>query len=130
MHKYRPIDMHSKKSNKLVIHCADPRFQLAYRQIIDSWKSYYDLLVLPGAGKPVAEDVKVVESIKMLHGLHGFEEVHIMNHLDCGAFGKVDDEIAAHSKILEKAEKIITNQLPGVAIYKHLLGESREVELR
>lgn len=130
MQKYPKVDMHAKKSDKLVIHCADPRFQSAYRQMIDNWGKYYDLLVLPGASKPVAEDIKIVGTIKMLHGLHAFEEVHMMNHLDCGAFGDVDDELTAHFETLKKAEAAIVRILPNVLVYKHLLGESGELQLR
>lgn len=128
MKRYKPVNLHGKNSQKLVIHCSDPRFQRAYREMIDSLNRHYDLMVLPGASK-AAHDLRTIENIVLLHGLHGFRQVHIMDHIDCGAFGKIDDEIDTHSKALNRAEKKIKTALPRIKVFKHLLGEHGELEL-
>jgi len=129
MISYPPIDMHKKKSEALVIHCADPRFQPAYRHVIDSLNKYIDLLVSPGASKAVVDDKNKLEYIKLLYGLHQFDEVHVMDHVECGAFGPVDDETKAHGKMLEQATSKIKAALPELKVFPHLLGEKGEISL-
>ena len=126
---FRSIDMHSKKSDILVIHCADPRFQQAYRNIIDSFGAYFDLLVAPGASKAVVNDKNFIQKIKLLHRLHHFETVYILDHIECGAFGKIKDEIMSHSSMLNKAVKTIKKALPKLKVVTHLLGEKGELTL-
>ncbi len=128
--QYPVVDLHRKKSEVLIIHCADPRFQDAYRNTIDGLGKYYDLLVAPGASKAVFEDEKVVENIKLLESLHHFEEIHIMDHIECGAFGKIEDEIEAHSKMLSQASQKIKEAMPNLQIVLHLLGEESELPLK
>jgi hypothetical protein len=126
---YDPIDMHKKKSSTLVVHCSDPRFQDAYRKVTDSLGHYYDLLVFPGASKAIADHGMVVDNIKMLHGLHHFETIHIMDHVACGAFGEISDEIKAHSDYLEKAKTVLEKALSGITVSPHLLAEDGELNL-
>jgi hypothetical protein len=126
---YRPIDLSRHKSDVLVLHCADPRFQKAYREVIDSLGKYYDLLVMPGASKAVVENPTTIDYIKLLHSLHHFDEVHIMDHIECGAFGKIDDEISSHSEMLKIAENKIKKAVPELGITSHLLGEDQELDL-
>lgn len=129
MTSYTPVRMDAKKSKALIVHCADPRFQEAYRAMIDHIGKYHDLVVAPGASKAVAYDEKVIENIKLLHSLHNFEDVHILDHVDCGAFGPVDDERRAHSKMLNAAEKKIKAALPDLKVTYHLLGKDGEIKL-
>lgn len=127
--KYKPIDLHRKESDVLVIHCSDPRFQSAYRRLIDGLERYHDLLVVPGASKAVVDNPSTIEDIKTLFELHHFEEVRIFDHIDCGAFGKLTDEVATHSSYLSNASKKIKKELHGVKIIPHLLGETQEVKI-
>lgn len=126
---YQPIDMHAKKSQALVVHCSDPRFQDAYRKVTDKLGHYYDLVVFPGASKAIADHSLVLDNIKLLHSLHNFEIVHIMDHVHCGAFGEIKDEIKDHSAYLQKAEEAIKKVLPNVSVSHYLLGENGELEL-
>lgn len=126
---YSQIDLHKKKSGVLVVHCSDPRFQKAYRKLIDDLGEYYDLLVMPGACKAIAENQLVVDNIVMLHGLHHFSSIHIFDHVECGAFGSVDNEVIAHKKMIAKAEKALNKVLPDVKVVGHLVGQKAEISL-
>lgn len=126
---YKPVDMHRKKSNVLVVHCADPRFQAAYKAVTDNLATYYDLLVFPGASKAIADSKTVLANIKLLHDLHRFETIHIFDHIDCGAFGKVQDELKEHSRYLNSAKELLNSALPNVSVVPHLLGAKQEVRL-
>ena len=127
--KYDPIDMHKKKSDSLVVHCSDPRFQSAYRKIIDELADYHDLVVIPGASKAIADSKLVVDNIKMLHGLHNFETIHILDHVECGAFGKIADEVKDHSAYVKKAKQALKNAIPNIKINAHLLHADSAIEL-
>lgn len=129
MNSYTPIDLHAKKSQALIVHCADPRFQRAHRAIIDKLGHYYDLLVLPGASKAIADNKLVLENIKLLHEFHKFETIHVFDHIECGAFGKIEDEVKAHQQYLNKARGALSAILPEVTFTPHLLGEKAEIEL-
>lgn len=123
------IDMHKKKADAIIIHCSDPRFQSAYRKIIDDMGHYYDLVVFPGASKAIHSHPVVIDNIKLLHDFHNFEEIHILNHVNCGAFGPVEDELKAHSESLREAKKVLEKELPGKKIKVHLVNENAELAL-
>lgn len=127
MAQYDPVDLSKHKSDILVVHCADPRFQAAYRQIIDGFGKFYDLLVMPGASKAIADNQLVVDNIALLHSLHDFKAIHILDHIECGAFGKIDDEVADHSKYLDLAAQQLKEVLPRVSVTSHLIGDSRDL---
>lgn len=127
---YKRVSLHKKKSNVLIVHCSDPRFQDAHRSVIDQIKQYYDLLVLPGPSKAIAERPEVIDDIKLLHSLHDFEIIHILDHIQCAAFGKVSDEIIDHSNMVMAAKKKLQAAIPGVDVKGHLLGEDKELELK
>ena len=126
---YKSIDMHAKKSQALVVHCSDPRFQDAYRKVTDKLGHYYDLLVFPGASKAIADHTLVLDNLTLLHSLHKFEVIHILDHVHCGAFGEVKDEVKDHADYLKKAEQALVSALPGVSVNHHLLAESGELDL-
>lgn len=129
---YPPIDMDRKKSDILVVHCSDPRFQAAYHDfIVNKLGAYFDLAVDAGASKAITGDQGVRDRIKLLHDLHGFEEAHVLDHQDCGGFGKVANELEAHRQSMQEAKKILEEliALPRVAIKGYLFGESSAVEI-
>jgi carbonic anhydrase len=123
MIKYQPIDLHKKKSDILVIHCSDPRFQDAYHHEIGRINSYHDLLVVPGASKAIVDNLSILDYAKLLQTLHHFTEIHILDHIDCGAFGPVKDEIAAHSASLKAAQDKLVAAMPDIVVKTYLLGE-------
>jgi carbonic anhydrase len=130
MVSYNPVNLNKHKSDSLIVHCCDPRFQEAYRQAAEQVSKFYDLMVVPGASKAIVDNPTTTENIKMLYGLHDFKEIHIMDHVQCGAFGKIDDEVDAHSKYVHLAEAKLKKVLPGVKVKSHLLGAKAEIELK
>jgi carbonic anhydrase len=130
MVSYSPVNLNQHKSEALVVHCCDPRFQEAYRQAAEQVSNFYDLMAVPGASKAIVDDPNVIKNIKMLHGLHDFSEVHIMDHVECGAFGKIDDEVDSHSKYIHLAIQTINKALPEVEVIPHLLGANAEIKLK
>lgn len=120
---YKPVDLHKKKSEVLVIHCSDPRFQAAYRSEMDNLGKYYDLVVAPGASKAVTNDPSVLNHVKLLHELHHFSEIHIFNHIDCGAFGKVKNEIEERASAMKAAKEKLEKAIPDMIVKAYLLGQ-------
>ena len=121
--------MQRKQSDALIVHCSDPRFQSAHRDLIDLNCNYYDLLAFPGASKAIAENQLVVDNIVLLHSLHGFETIHIFDHVHCGAFGDVTDEDGAHKAMIKEAEAALNKTLPKVTVIGHLVGQKAAVKL-
>lgn len=119
--KYKSIDMRAKQSQALVIHCADPRFQSAYRKVIDGLGDYYDLLVVPGASKGILDDPAMIKNIKLLETFHHFKKIYILDHIECGAFGPVADEVEAHHRTLTQTTDKIKQAMPKQKVYGYLL---------
>jgi len=130
MVSYNPVNLDQHKSDAIVVTCCDPRFQDAYRQAAEQVSDYYDLMAVPGASKAIVDDPNVIKNIKLLHSLHHFEEVHIMDHVECGAFGKIDDEVDSHSKYLHLAIQKLGKELPELKVIPHLLGAHKELKLK
>lgn len=130
MSEYQPVDLSKKKSEALIVHCADPRFQKAYGAVIDGLDVYYDLMERAGASKGLVEDEGAIVELQMLHDLHNFSEVHILDHVDCGAYGAVEDEAAAHANYLKMASVLIKRAVPQLEVVPHLLGQKEEVTLQ
>jgi len=130
MVSYSPVNLKKHKSDALVVHCCDPRFQEAYKQSAEQVSEFYDLMAVPGASKAIVDDPSTIANIEMLYGLHHFTQVHIMDHIECGAFGKIDDEVESHSKYLHLASRKINKALPNVKVTPHLLGAKAELKLK
>jgi hypothetical protein len=130
MVNYSPVNLSQHKSDALVVHCCDPRFQEAYKQAAEQLSEFYDLMAVPGASKAIVDNQTIIGNIEMLHGLHNFTQVHIIDHVECGAFGKIDDEVDSHSKYLHFAIQKITKVLPTVKLVPHLLGAHQELKLK
>jgi hypothetical protein len=130
MVSYSPVNLKRHKSDALVVNCCDPRFQEAYRQAAEQVSEFYDLMAVPGESKAIVEDLSVIKNIKLLHSLHDFTQVHIMDHIECGAFGKIDDEVDSHSKYMHLAIQKINKTLPEVKVIPHLFGAREELKLK
>jgi carbonic anhydrase len=129
MINYNPVNLNKHQSDTLIIYCCDPRFQEAYKQAAEQVSEFYDLLVVPGASKAVVDDPNIIKSIQMLHGLHNFSSVQIMDHVQCGAFGKINNEVTDHSKYIHLAEEKIKKTLPDLKVESRLLGAKQELAL-
>jgi carbonic anhydrase len=119
------------KCRALVISCSDFRFVSALRQArLDlGLENAYDLLARPGGVrqlvKPLSEagQETIFEEIALLHRLHGFERILLMNHMTCGAYADVWDsgnEQDVHHEHLLRAKEILKERYPGMSIEPYL----------
>ena len=117
--------------NDLVLSCIDFRF----RPNIASWIEEHldgkaDLVALAGASKSLFDESSqkiVLNQIRIAKELHGISTVHIMDHIDCGAYGgskdfnQKDDEIAMHNEKLKEAAQIIRDHFPDLRIELYIM---------
>jgi len=104
-------------SKALVISCIDFRFQSQVRKfLIDrGLEDNYDLVCTAGSIKSV--DDHLVKQIKISSDLHHIEEIILINHQDCGAYGLEvtgNEEMEIHKKDLIKAKNIISQDFPSI----------------
>ena len=113
--------------NNLTITCIDYRFRSKYAAVIDNeQEGQSDLVVLAGASKAVNdEDTResVLKQIDIAQRLHGIQTVHILDHIDCGAYGgsasfadDKDGETTMHKTELEKATQVIKERFPDLEV--------------
>jgi hypothetical protein len=135
MSEYRPVDLSRESVNNLVITCADFRFQEAF--MVSSVGNYEideaDRLIYPAPSIAVA-DGTLMPAIEKLHALHGFEEVDIFDHIDCGGFGGLKAfegveslEAQEHFKFLKLAKEVIRQSIPELRVRGHVLGAQHEL---
>jgi carbonic anhydrase len=119
------------KCRALVISCSDFRFVSALRQArLDlGLENAYDLLARPGGVrqlvKPLSEAGRetIYEEIALLHRLHGFDRILLMNHMTCGAYADVwesGNEDEFHKAHLLQAKEILKQRYPGLTIEPYL----------
>jgi len=124
---YEPVDLEIKKADFLVVNCGDLRFPKAYREVIDNLGGYFDTITVPGASKGIVDYEEPLEYMDVYLGLHGYDTVHIMDHIECGKFGPVDDEQKAHSESIKAAREKIQKAFPQLSVIGHLLGKDGEL---
>ncbi len=117
--------------SNLVISCIDFRFrEKEAKWINDALRGEADLVSIAGASKSIVEEDSqkiILHQIEIAKTLHGIREIHIIDHIDCGAYGgsqlhkKKDDEVELHSNELKKATDIIRSQFPDLHIHTYLL---------
>lgn len=122
---------HSAKA--LVLHCIDFRF---VHEIVHFMKNLellnqYDDVSVAGAAKNLADPYDrhdrefVLRQIEIAKKLHAVEQVIVINHLDCGAYGKgtfanADEERARHQRDLQVAKNVIERRFEGLHVTKIL----------
>ena len=110
------------KCQALVLHCMDYRFIGHLRDFIVSQglKDQYDEVSLAGGVQGIVSGTKhvqeyILNQIGTARRLHSIQDVYLINHLDCGAyggrtaFGSDQEEHDRHTSDLQKAQ-IIINQ--------------------
>lgn len=124
----------SHHAKALVICCIDYRFVTALREHLLSLdlKDQYDVVSVAGAAKNIVDpfDPKdpefVIRQIDIAERLHHIQTVIIMNHLDCGAYGKIfstkDEERGRHESDLAKAKGMIKAKFPDLQVRMVLAG--------
>ncbi len=118
----------------LVLQCMDFRFIDDIGMFLESMdlKGDYDLVSLAGAQKNIAEPYDahaaelVYRQVEISKKLHGTEQVMLLAHMDCGAYGgskafvSKDEERARYLKDLAHAASHITKRIEGVSVIKVL----------
>lgn len=115
----------------IIIHCMDFRF---IRQLTDYFNQEghmgdADFVGWAGAGQaflnPAGKDF-ALRQVELSVKLHATREVHIVNHLDCGAYGgskAFPDRHAEHDKHvadLQTVQALIHERFPQLTFYGYL----------
>ena len=106
----------------VVVTCMDFRLQ----KFINSWtgkniKGKFDRIAYAGGVKNITT---IQDQITLSVKLHKVKEAHLINHEDCGAYGKAGN-LQTHMKDLLFAKKVIKGKFPRLKVtlyYLHLNG--------
>jgi carbonic anhydrase len=114
-----------------VVSCIDYRFRpLIAAWIKDELHDQADLIAVAGAGKTLldaASQQYILGLLKIARDLHGVTTIHILNHLDCGAYGgsklhaTEETEKQFHADQCSLAEQIITQQFPDAVVKRYIV---------
>ncbi len=111
------------KADAIVITCIDFRFQ----EYINNWlnKNFkpktYDRGAFAGAAKSLDT---ILTQIELAYRLHHVKKAIIINHEDCGAYGK-EETVDHHIRDLRQVKKHILEKFPNLEVetyYLHLDG--------
>jgi carbonic anhydrase len=112
-----------------VVRCIDFRFEEYMRKWTDENLSgkQFDTIAMAGSTKDLKTMLKQIEiSVK----LHRIKKAILINHEECGAYGK-DSTPERHTEDLRKARTEIETNFPEVVVelyYLHLNGEFEKVD--
>ena len=118
--------------NNIVISCIDFRFRNKIsKKIEETLKGEADLVSLAGASKslidPKSQEV-VLTQLQIANDLHHIKTVHILDHMDCGAYGgsakfkSQEEETAMHEEKLREAAGIIKDKFPQLETKLYIVG--------
>lgn len=116
----------SHKAHALVATCMDLRFQKTIHEWIAS-KNFYELghdrLSFAGAG---GDWETLLTQVRLSIKLHQTEEIHILNHQNCGYYGSAvesgsEEELKKHTEDLKKAKEAILKEFPNVAVFGYFV---------
>ena len=123
----------SHQCEAIVFNCMDFRFHTDIRDFLVSMglKDRYDLVSLAGVTKGLVENDSastelILKQIEISQRLHNIQEVYIIHHMDCGAYGghkafaNLEEERNKQLADMEEAEKIISEKFPKLEINKVL----------
>lgn len=125
------IKLSKARCRALVISCSDFRFVSAQRQArLDlGLNNAYDLIARPGGVRqivlPTSEAARqtMEEEIQLLHDLHHFGRILLMNHMTCGLYQDLASrrkEEAVHREHLAAARSILGERFLGLEIETYL----------
>lgn len=103
----------------------------------------FDLVSLAGAAKTFvspqneAERALLLRQIEISQRLHAIQEVWLINHRDCGAYGGAmafaspEDELTTHTDDLNASRSLIQKQFPAlrVRLFLAALHEDQSVDM-
>lgn len=118
--------------DNLTVSCIDFRFRTKVADWIkNELNDESDIVALAGVSKAILDEdtrAAVIKQIDIAHRLHEIKTVHLIDHMDCGAYGgstKFDGdkeaEVAMHQEELKKAANVIAEAVPGVSVEIHVL---------
>jgi carbonic anhydrase len=120
--------MHSV--NNLVVSCIDYRFRSKVSHWIDdTLNGEADIVALAGVSKAILEDSSqkiALNQIRIAKDLHDVKNIHLIDHMDCGAYGgskafkNEEDEIGMHEDQLKQAAAIIEEHFPGLTVHAYV----------
>lgn len=127
--------MSAKQHNKkheidgLILACMDfrlhPHLYLYFKK---QKNQFFDFVVCAGGAKNLVRPEKksekafLIEQIKKSVFLHGTQELLLVNHLDCGAYGgsaaflSKEKEISFHTQELQRAKKEVKKHFPRLKV--------------
>lgn len=115
----------------LVISCLDYRFRSTVaRWIRTELGDQADLVAMAGASKAVLDEASracLLQQIDIAVSLHGVTHIHILDHIDCGAYGgskmhkNKKAETDFHIEQCQQAAALITARFPELAVFSHLV---------
>ena len=120
--------MNRLNAKAIIATCIDFRLQ----DEIEDWISKnfepdtYDRVAIAGDVRDLNE---VLDQVKIAHDLHNIKRVVLVNHEDCGAYGK-EGTYERHVHDLRKAEDKIEGIYPDLKVdiyYLHLDGEFEKI---
>jgi len=111
---HTPTPSHSSHTcQAIVVSCMDFRLRKHLRGFTTKMlKGGFDRLALAGGVKNLPF---VLDQVELSYKLHHIDEVYLINHEDCGAYG-AEGTFAKHKKDLKFAKKIIAQKFPKLKI--------------
>lgn len=111
--KTSPSSPHTARA--IVVSCIDYRLQ----DFLITWtektfkKDGFDRVAIAGGVKNLPF---IIDQVELSHKLHHIQEVYLINHEDCGAYGS-EGNFEKHKKDLQLAKEKILEKLPHIKIY-------------
>ncbi len=115
----------------IVVHCMDFRFAKGLAQYVadQGLAGDADIVGWAGAGKAFLDDTSkefALLQVELSQKLHGITEIHVINHIDCGAYGGrtafADDqaERAKHIADVQAVRELIVERFPKLAFHGYI----------
>lgn len=104
-----------------IAHCIDFRFGRAIKDYLEKEGLLGDCDIVSVAGGVKNSDF-LLEQLDISVNLHKVQEVRLMNHIDCGAYGgsgkfsSFEEERAFQIEEMKKAKSLIVQKYPSLAV--------------
>jgi carbonic anhydrase len=117
--------------DNLTVTCIDFRFRPQLAQwMTTELEDKTDLVAIAGVSQAILDEgtqAAVLKQIDIADRLHSIKTVHLIDHIDCGAYGgsaqfngDKNAEIAMHKEELEKAKVVIAEKFPSLQVELHI----------
>lgn len=118
-------------TQNLVISCIDYRFRARTAAWIkDNFNDTADLVAVAGASKAITDEKSreyILSLIDIGRKLHGVTTVHVLDHVDCGAYGGSSqhngeaEEIDFHFGEVNRAVEVLKEKHPDLEVKGYLM---------